>query len=591
MNPKRARRVIIGSTVAAACLGVGSAAHAEGHWRFEEARGAIVLDSGPHGLHGTLNDRPSRSMDVPVDAVPQNDLANDHSLDLGWLDTSSGGFVTIEDPSGQLSFGHRSFTIEAWVRLDHVSDSGSSNQRQWLCMKKPLPSADGELDYGFLVQAGSAGTSGRELAFILGDDGVSTTIVSTLEITDLDWHFVSVAYDREDKELRFGIDGAFETVALDKPGFFLALPVLNSGPLRVGAHQNAGGTNNQFLRGSIDELRISRGFLPTDRLLDAAWPDCNRNGTPDASDLLDGTSDDCNGNFIPDECDVTSGASLDCQGDGIPDECQLAVPASYRWDDDRWDGWAGYSTTFSDGAYTGWLENFTVKDGAGLITHVDMQVSEFAVGGSMTLHVWSDPDGDGDPTDAQVLSSLPVRIDASMGYQFVRFDVPDVDVGPEGVSFFVGGVMHQPVSSALMIDFAPPHYFGVSWIVGRSTPIDPNDLSADAVEFALIEASFPGNYVVRAVSDPGLGHADCNGNGVPDRCDIESGSGDLDGNGVPDECECVGDADGDGEVDAGDLAAILASWGACDACPEDLDGSGDVGAGDLALILVGWGGC
>ncbi|MEC8320922.1 MAG: hypothetical protein VX012_05900, partial [Planctomycetota bacterium] len=103
--------------------------------------------------------------------------------------------------------------------------------------------------------------------------------------------------------------------------------------------------------------------------------------------------------------------------------------------------------------------------------------------------------------------------------------------------------------------------------------------------------SFPGNYVVRAVSDPGLGYDDCNGNGVPDRCDIESGSGDLDGNGVPDECECVGDADGDGEVDARDLAAILAAWGACDACPEDLDGSGEVGAGDLALILVGWGDC
>ena len=143
-----------------------------------------------------------------------------------------------------------------------------------------------------------------------------------------------------------------------------------------------------------------------------------------------------------------------------------------------------------------------------------------------------------------------------------------------------------------MIDFAPPHYFGVSWIVGRSTPIDPNDLSAEAVEFALIEASFPGNYVVRAVSDPGLGYADCNGNGVPDACDIDSGdSGDLDGNGVPDDCECVGDIDGDGVVDAGDLAAVLGAWGVCDGCAEDLDGSGVVGSSDLALILVGWGDC
>ena len=77
------------------------------------------------------------------------------------------------------------------------------------------------------------------------------------------------------------------------------------------------------------------------------------------------------------------------------------------------------------------------------------------------------------------------------------FHVPKILDGPEASTprqhrFRRGrGVMHQPVSSALMIDFAPLHYFGVSWIVGRSTPIDPNDLSADAVEFALIEASFP----------------------------------------------------------------------------------------------------
>ena len=592
MNATRARHITIGTALILTLFGDGSAAFGDGYWRFEEVGGRTVLDSGPRGLDGSTSANPFRTSDVVVDSVPQNDVANGRSLDLGWAAGSGGGFVTIEDPTGQLSFGHRSFTIEAWVRLDHVSDSSGSNQRQWLCMKKPLPSADGELDYGFLVQAGSAGTSGRELAFLYGDDGVSTTIVSTLEIADVDWHFVSVAYSLEDKELRFGVDGTFETVPLDKPGFFVAGPVLNSGPLRVGAHQNAGGTDNQFLRGSVDELRISRAVVPAEQLLDASWPDCNRTGTPDASDVLAGTSDDCNGNLVPDECDVAFGTSADCQGDGIPDECQLVVGPSYRWDDDRWEGWVGYSTTYSDGTYTGWLENFTVTGGAGLITHVDMQVSALAVGEGMTLHVWSDPDGDGDPTDAQVLSSLPVQIDESMGYEFVRFDVPDVDLGPDGVSFFVGGVMHEPVSSALMIDFAPPHYFGVSWIVGRSTPIDPNDLSAEAVEFALIEASFPGNYVVRAVSDPGFGYADCNENGVPDSCDIGDGdSGDVNGNGAPDECECIGDADGDGVVDASDLAAVLSAWGGCEACSEDLDGSGAVGAGDLGLILVAWGSC
>ncbi len=50
-----------------------------------------------------------------------------------------------------------------------------------------------------------------------------------------------------------------------------------------------------------------------------------------------------------------------------------------------------------------------------------------------------------------------------------------------------------------------------------------------------------------------------------------------------------GDLDGDGDVDAGDLATLLAAWGPCDGCPEDLDGDGAVGPGDLATLLANWG--
>ena len=54
---------------------------------------------------------------------------------------------------------------------------------------------------------------------------------------------------------------------------------------------------------------------------------------------------------------------------------------------------------------------------------------------------------------------------------------------------------------------------------------------------------------------------------------------------------CAADIDGSGSVDAGDLALVLAGWGACAGCPADLDGSGTVDASDLALTLAGWGGC
>ncbi len=52
----------------------------------------------------------------------------------------------------------------------------------------------------------------------------------------------------------------------------------------------------------------------------------------------------------------------------------------------------------------------------------------------------------------------------------------------------------------------------------------------------------------------------------------------------------LGDLDGDGSVNATDLAILLGSWGPCTAscCSADLDGNGDVGASDLAILLGGW---
>ncbi len=89
------------------------------------------------------------------------------------------------------------------------------------------------------------------------------------------------------------------------------------------------------------------------------------------------------------------------------------------------------------------------------------------------------------------------------------------------------------------------------------------------------------------VANPDL---DCNGNGAPDSCDIADGtSEDVNGDGVPDECAVLGDLNGDGVVNAGDLAILLAAWGPCSDCPADLDGDGVVGAADLAALLANWG--
>jgi len=45
-----------------------------------------------------------------------------------------------------------------------------------------------------------------------------------------------------------------------------------------------------------------------------------------------------------------------------------------------------------------------------------------------------------------------------------------------------------------------------------------------------------GQEIAACAGEPACG--DCNGNGVPDACDLIGGlSADCDGNGIPDECE------------------------------------------------------
>jgi len=69
----------------------------------------------------------------------------------------------------------------------------------------------------------------------------------------------------------------------------------------------------------------------------------------------------------------------------------------------------------------------------------------------------------------------------------------------------------------------------------------------------------------------GIGE-DCNGNDVPDECDIASGQADADGNGVPDVCESSGGGIGGGGIGGGGIGGGGTGDGG--------DGSGDGGDGD-----------
>jgi len=53
---------------------------------------------------------------------------------------------------------------------------------------------------------------------------------------------------------------------------------------------------------------------------------------------------------------------------------------------------------------------------------------------------------------------------------------------------------------------------------------------------------------------------------------------------------CIGDINGDGIVDAADLAELLGAWGTSDE-GADLNNDGIVNAVDLAILLGAWGPC
>jgi len=236
-----------------------------GYWRFEEIGGATAVDSRGNGLDGTLSPLPVRTGDVPVATVPLTSAANTQSLDLGYQNPTAGGFVVAPDTGGWLSVPAESFTLEAWVKLDELSNSSGPDQRQWLFMQKPASGADFLLEYALLVQAGDNGGSGRELMFRYGDGTNVSGIRSTLAINDTGWHFVSVAYDARLHRLRFGLDGVFDEHDFEKPQPAGA----GIGQLSIGSHENTSGVRNQFLRGLVDEARFSRVFLPPELLLDA----------------------------------------------------------------------------------------------------------------------------------------------------------------------------------------------------------------------------------------------------------------------------------------------------------------------------------
>jgi hypothetical protein len=292
-----------------------------------------------------------------------------------------------------------------------------------------------------------------------------------------------------------------------------------------------------------------------------AQADCDGDGAGDACAIAECQGEawcaDCNENGVPDACDVADGASEDCNADGIPDECEIA---------------AVFSAT-------------------------SPQLSPIGSGAPQSFGLPAPPPALGDVTlyfetvadlgsyDERITVYINDALVASLFGMTGGHDCPDVpDWGQRIVpaadynAAVAGG---DAVITMVATDAVDPYQ------------CDPFSYITVSIEYEGNIGDCNGNGIPDDCDIAGGDSEDCQPNGIPDECDLAEGiSQDGNTNGTPDECDCPGDLDHDWDVDLSDLAQLLSNYGtASGAAYEggDMDFDGDVDLTDLAALLAAYG--
>jgi hypothetical protein len=250
----------------------------QAYYRFEgTGTAASLTDSSANGNTATTVSSPVYSSSVATSPIPQTGQTNTSALLLAH---ASNQYATAPDSSSLDFSPTQAITIEGWVKLNTLATgTGSGQPRAYVVLKKVIPSADTTLNYSFIAQDADltgtnigphTDTSGNQLAFEYGSSGVTETITSSLSITDKNWHFISIAFDPTSGNVRFTDDAATDAFTISS----LPTPVgfVSNQSLLIGGHVNSANVLDYTTDGSIDELRISSGFLATNQLLNAPEP-------------------------------------------------------------------------------------------------------------------------------------------------------------------------------------------------------------------------------------------------------------------------------------------------------------------------------
>ena len=155
---------------------------------------------------------------------------------------------------------------------------------------------------------------------------------------------------------------------------------------------------------------------------------------------------------------------------------QAAEAYTYALDD----GSSENAVSTSDSSFFLAMNRFYVTPGQNTITSISAAFGTpsdpgHAPFGNFTVYLWSDPNGDGDPSDATVLASATGTVTVADTDTFINVPINPTTI--TGTDFFVGfQIAVEPVRTTAAMDLNTPST-GTSWIAANiGAPVDPNRL-------------------------------------------------------------------------------------------------------------------
>ncbi|HNO77260.1 MAG TPA: choice-of-anchor Q domain-containing protein [Phycisphaerae bacterium] len=404
-----------------------------------------------------------------------------------------------------------------------------------------------------------------------------------------------------------GADNIFGTLD-DLPSLAPSSPCIDAGNNAASFAESVATFDIDGLPRFADDPSVADSGLGTAPLVDMGayerQPDCNNNGIPDAEDIASGTSEDCsldgvpdecdpdcNQNAIPDSCDIASTSSNDCNHNAVPDECEIDELST-----------APGGPFFCTGNCASDLNNNGVPDSC----DISSGTSEDCNGSGIPDENKTDCNANGTPDVCEafdpVFESSFLLSPVFGGAGSLQFIVNDMRpaVGEVTLTFSAIADLASPVET-ILVELNGTSLGEVFTGMASDCPAvaDVDEITLSAALFNQIVGAGPATIVMTAsafvdqcpqgssisVSITYLPVGDCNGNGVPDDCDIAGAtSSDIDGNDVPDECE---DCNGNAIPDVIDLANQTSDDANSNGIPDECEDCNTNGIPDDLDISMG----